>query len=182
VVSVTHQPRPDWRAWFNQRMMYGSSAAPLARRHPGALAPVRLSAWSIATWVLAVGVHPLLGTTISAGSAAALTRKLRDVPDRVAFRLAWRGNLHAGDQIATAVRRAWWPLLGLTAVASKRARVALLMSAIASRHPIRVVDDVAYSVGVWRGVVSERTLGPLLPDVSSWPGRQNPSPSPPRAT
>lgn len=170
--EVHHDPRPDWRSWLRQRIGYGSSAAPLARRHPGALAPIRMSGWSIAAWALAAFGRPVLGTAVGAGSAAALIRKLPDVPPRAAFRLAGAGNLHAGDQIANAVRRVWWPLLAIAALRSRTARRVLLTAALAARHPVRLADDVAYSIGVWRGVVAERTVAPLVPEISSWPGRQ----------
>lgn len=171
--SVTHDPRPTWRAWFEQRIGYGSSAAPLSRRHPGALAPLRMSGWSVATWIAGVLVHPIVGATIAAGSAAAIVRKLHDVPPGAAFLLAWRGNLAAGDQIGRAVRRVWWPIVAIAAVRSRRARLVLLLAAGAARHPIRLVDDFAYSIGVWRGVVHERTAAPLVPEISSWPGRRS---------
>ena len=171
---VTHDPRPSWRTWFVQRVRYGSSAAPLSRRHRDALAPLRMSGWSIATWASGVLVHPFVGATIGAGSAAALARKLHDVPPREAFVLAWRGNLAAGAQIAGAVRRVWWPIVALAALRSPRARRALLLAAIAAWHPVRIVDDVAYSIGVWHGVVRERTAAPLVPEISSWPGRRSP--------
>ena len=173
---VTHDARPTWRAWFAQRVGYGSSAAPLARRHAGALAPLRMSGWSLGAWVSAVFVHPVVGLALGAGSAAALVRKLDDVPPRAAFSLAWRGNLAAGAQIAQAVRRVWWPIVALAALRSRRARVGLLLAAVAARHPVRVADDVAYSIGVWRGVVRERTGAPIVPDISSWPGRRQPTP------
>jgi mycofactocin system glycosyltransferase len=170
--AVHHATRPTWRAWWCQRVAYGSSAAPLAIRHLGALAPLRMSGWSIATWLLGVLGHPVAGTALGVGSAAALVPKLPDVPARAAFRLAAVGNARAGEQIATAVRRAWWPLVALTALRSRSARKVLLASAVAAGHPLRVVDDVAYSVGLWRGVARHRTLGPLTPDITSWPGRR----------
>jgi mycofactocin system glycosyltransferase len=169
---VLHRPRPSWRAWFHQRVTYGSSAAPLARRHPGALAPIRMSGWSVATWVLTMTGRPLLGSAVGTGSAAALIRKLPDVPPRAAFRLAARGNLHAGEQIANAVRRAWWPLVAIAALRSRSARRILLASALAARRPVALLDDVAYSIGVWKGVATERTIGSLVPEISSWPGRR----------
>lgn len=174
--TVTHDPRDTWRAWFHQRIGYGSSAAPLSRRHRGALAPLRMSGWSIGTWVAGVLAHPILGVTIAAGSAAALVRKLDGVPPRAAFLLAWRGNLAAGGQIAAAIRRVWWPIVLVAAIRSRRTRAGLLLAAIAARHPIRLVDDVAYSVGVWHGMVRERTAAPLVPEISSWPGRPSTSP------
>jgi mycofactocin system glycosyltransferase len=179
--EVLHDPRSTWGGWLRQRVGYGSSAAPLARRHRGALAPIRMSGWSVAAWVLAVAGRPVSGMVVGAGSAAALIRKLPDVPPRAAFRLAATGNLHAGDQISNAIRRVWWPLLALAAIRSRTARRALLAAALAARHPLRLADDVAYSVGVWRGMAAERTLAPLMPEISSWPGRQPAAPPAPAA-
>lgn len=175
--EVVHAPRPTWRAWARQRIAYGSSAAPLAARHPGALAPVRASRWSLAVWALAASGHPLLGGALSAATGAALARRLPDLPAATASSLATSGNLRAGAQLATAIRRAWWPVLVIAAARSRRARGVLVAAALAARHPLAVVDDVAYSLGVWRGVVHGRTLAPLLPDLTSWPGRTTPSPS-----
>jgi len=169
---VRHDPRPSWGAWVRQRVLYGSSAAPLARRHPGALAPIRMSGWSVATWALAALERPVAGAAVGLGSAAALVRKLPDVPPKAAFELAARGNLHAGEQIAKAVRRVWWPIVAVAAVRSRAARRVLVGATLASRHPVRLADDVAYSIGVWRGMIAERTLAPLVPDISSWPGRR----------
>jgi mycofactocin glycosyltransferase len=171
LAEVFHAPRPTWRAWVRQRVDYGSSAAPLARRHRGALAPLRISGWSLAAWVLTAIGRPVLGTAVGAGSAAALVAKLPDVPPRAAFALAGLGNWHAGDQIAGAVRRVWWPIVVIAALRSHAARRVLLAALINARHPVRVVDDIAYSVGVWRGAVKERTLAPLAPAITSWPGR-----------
>lgn len=172
---VLHEPRGSWPTWFRQRVGYGSSAAPLSRRHPDALAPLRMSGWSIGAWAAGVLAHPIIGAMFGTGSAAALVRKLDDVPPRAAFGLAWRGNVAAGGQIAAAVRRVWWPIALLAGLRSRRARLVLLLSALAARHPVKLLDDVAYSTGVWRGVIRERTVTPLLPEISSWPGRRSSS-------
>ncbi len=168
---VRHDPRRDWAAWFRQRAAYGSSAAPLSQRHPGALAPLRASAWSVAAWALASARHPLAGAAVAAATSGALVAKLPDVPGSTAFRLAASGTVRAGGQIAQAVRRAWWPLLGIAALRSGTARRALLASAIAARSPIRLADDVAYSIGVWRGMAAEGSVAPITPDLRGWPGR-----------
>jgi hypothetical protein len=78
----------------------------------------------------------------------------------------------AAEEIAKAVRRVWWPIIAVAAVRSRTARRVLLGAALASRHPVRLADDVAYSIGVWRGMAAERTLAPLVPAISSWPGRR----------
>ena len=170
-VEVEHDPRPGWGAWMRQRIGYGSSAAPLARRHPGALAPLRASGWSVGAWALLVLGRPVLAAGVGVGTGAALVRKLPDVPARAAFGLAASGTMRVGEQVATAVRRVWWPLLAVAAIRSRRARCVLVVATLAGGHPLRVADDVAYSVGVWQGVLRERTAAPLVPALVGWPGR-----------
>ncbi len=172
-VEAQHRPRPTWRAWVEQRIDYGSSAAPLSRRHPGRLAPVRMSCWSAGSWGLAVAGHPLAGVIVGAGSAAALVPKLGDVPPRVCLRIAGLGNLHAGRLLADAVRRVWWPIVLVAAIRSRRARLVALASLLPLRHPVDLADDMAYGVGVWKGVWRERTIAPLIPRFTSWPGRRS---------
>ncbi len=172
-VEVTHRPRPDWPAWVRQRIGYGSSAAPLARRHPGALAPVRTNGWSAAAWALVGLGHPGPAAAVVVGSSAALPELLDDVPGDVAVGLALRGNLLAGRNVADAVRRVWWPVLAVAALRSRTARRVLLASLLAGGHPLRALDDVAYSIGVWRGMLRERTVAPLVPEISGWPERRD---------
>jgi mycofactocin system glycosyltransferase len=169
-IVAEHAPRSDWGGWVRQRVGYGSSAAPLARRHRGRLAPLRMNGWSLASWLLAAFGHPLLAGAVGAGSAAALVPKLPDIPGAEAFRLAAEGNVRAGDQIARAIRRAWLPIVALAAVRSRAARTVLVASVLAGRHPLVVADDAAYCAGVWRGMLSERTIDPIVPDIVSWPG------------
>ncbi len=185
--EVHHAPRRDWRAWWRQRQSYGRSAAPLAERHDGALAPVRASGWSVLAWGVGTGVSPVAGLTIGAGTVVALARKLRalDHPWQESLRLAGLGNLFAGRLLATAITRAWWPIAVVLALVSRRARRILLAAAlipplvdwVRDRPPLdpmrataaRIADDVAYGTGVWQGVLSERIVDPLVPDLTSWP-------------
>lgn len=164
---VFHSPRDSWRGWVEQRINYGSSAAPLSRRHHGALAPLHVNRWSFATLLLLVTGHPVLGAATAAGSTAKLTARLVDIPLRAALRLACLGHLNAGRSTASAVRRAWWPILAAVAVRSKTARRILLYSALSANHPLRLVDDLAYSLGVWKGIVAKRTMAPLKPSFRS---------------
>jgi mycofactocin glycosyltransferase len=170
-VEVEHRPRSTWRAWLRQRIDYGSSAAPLARRHPGRLAPVRMSGWSAGSWGLAATGHPFAGVALGAGSAAALVPKLDDVPPAVALRIAGLGNLHAGQLLADAVRRVWWPIVLIAALRSRRARLIAIASLLPLRHPVCLADDMAYGIGVWKGVWTERIIDPLIPRFAAWPGR-----------
>jgi mycofactocin system glycosyltransferase len=184
---VHHRPRPTWRGWLAQRMSYGRSAASLSRRHPGAVAPVAVSGWSAAVWTLVGLGQPLAGVAVGVGTAGALARKLEalDHPVQESMQLAGFGHVFAGRLLATAVTRVWWPLLLPLALVSKRVRRLFLAAAVLPSlvdwmrtrpaiDPVRYIalrllDDAAYGVGVWRGAVEERTIEPLLPDFASWP-------------
>jgi mycofactocin glycosyltransferase len=184
--TVHHRPRSTWSGLFRQRAGYGRSAAPLARRHRGALAPVRMSGWSAAVWALVAVRRPALATLVAGGTAAALARKLRDVPPQEAIRLTALGHLAAGRQLAEAVARVWWPIALLTAWMVPRARPAVLAALVAPAAidaartrtlrplidaPRRLVDNAAYGVGVWQGVLRQREAGPLVPRFTTWPRR-----------
>ncbi len=131
--------------------------------------------------------HPAAGAALAAGSAAALPRKLARmaVPTREALRLAAIGHLGAGRPLADALVRAWWPI-GLPLLAtSRRGRFVLALLALrdlsgwrpgTGLDPVRwwaarVVDDLAYGAGVWRGCVAERSARALLPNLTDWAGR-----------
>lgn len=153
---VYHRTRPTARAWAEQRVRYGTSAAPLAVRHPGSLAPVAVSPWSLIAW-LAVGLgHPGVGVALGAGSTAALARRLKVAnPGSEALRLAGRGNLLAGPQLARGLIRPWWPITLALALRSPRWR-RLAFGAVAAtvgralmqgrhRSPVAGNGDVARS-------------------------------------
>ncbi len=118
-----HEPRPSWAAMGRQRFAYGSSSAPLAARHSGALAPARVSGWTAASWGLVAAGQPLVGLGVAAATTAALTRKLPGLrhPGREAARLAGLGHLYGGRILAAACWRAWWPLTLVAALFSRRA-------------------------------------------------------------
>jgi mycofactocin system glycosyltransferase len=168
-VVVHHRPRPTWTGWAQQRIDYASSSGPLARRHRGALAPARVSPWSLAAWTLVVAGAPATGIALALASAAALITRLPMLPPRFAFWLAMRGHLYAGRQLAAVVRRVWWPLVALAAIRSRAARRVLVAAAIA--HPATLLGDLCASIGIWRGSIAARTLDPLVVRVIAWPGR-----------
>jgi mycofactocin system glycosyltransferase len=171
---VHHRPRGSWRALVAQRVAYGSSAAPLARRHPGALAPVRVSGWSGAAWGLLAAGQPIAALGVAGATTLALVRKLPGVPARESLRLAGLGHLQAGRLLADAGRRAWWPLLLAGSLVSRRVRAitaAVAVPALLSGGIPKLVDDLSYGAGLWKGVAAEREPGPLQPRFTSWPGR-----------
>ena len=174
--------------FLSRRAFYGSTAAPLALRHEGALAPFRVSAWSLAVWALALGRRPVLAQATLAASVAVLARRLTGLvrdPVAVATRIAGGGTARSALPALAGLVRAWSPalLLGLAFRRTRRAcALALLAPALKAwtgvpevMDPLRftalhVADDVAYGAGVWVGCARERTVVPLVPRVA-WRSR-----------
>jgi mycofactocin system glycosyltransferase len=102
---------------------------------------------------------------------------------RLAARLAGGGTLAAGRPIGSALSRTWWPLALPAAIAFPRLRrpvaalvlVPPLLDWADRRPPLdparyvaaRLLDDAAYSLGVWQGCLERRTIRPLLPVLGS---------------
>lgn len=197
---IHHRPRTSLTAFAQRRYAYGTSAGPLAHRHPGQLSPIVLSPWSAAAWAALATTTPMgtaAGVAIALGSGAALPAKLAMTaePRRLALRLASRGHLGAGEQLARSLWRTYLPLTVLAVGASRRARrvaVASLLPYVLDwqrdhrrdlqpdgRMPrtlpyvsLRLLDDGAYCIGVWRGCIAARTTGPLRPRMQNWPGKR----------
>jgi hypothetical protein len=117
---------------------------------------------------------------------------------QLAARLAGGGTLAAARPLGSAISRTWWPVAIPAAVAVRRLRlpVAALILAPplldwADRRPpldparyvaARLLDDAAYSLGVWQGCFARRTVRPLLPVIGArrqpgsraLPGRRQP--------
>ena len=167
-VVVHHEPRSTLAGFARQRIGYGVSAAALHRRHPGRLAPVAFSPWSLAAWAiptLAPGriAAWLGGIAVTVTATARLRRTMPDLPSEIAVDTVWRGTAATGSALARAVRRAWWPLVAIAAVRSRLARRVLMAAVVAARSPALVADDALHGIGVWAGVRRERTIGPLVP-------------------
>jgi mycofactocin system glycosyltransferase len=168
-VTVWHAPRASWLGRLRQHAGYGTSAAPLALRHPRALTPIRVNGWTATAWTGALTGHLLVGGVVAVGSAARLHRHLPGLGRDAAFVLAMRGHVAAGTQIAAAVRRTWWPIVAVGALVSKRCRVIGALSLAVGWRT--AATDVAYGWGVWSGMVRHRTVAPIVPRLVRWPGR-----------
>lgn len=183
-VVVEHPHRISAGAWLGQRIAYGSSAGPLARRHPGRLRHVVVPAWALAPWALVAAGRPRGALLASISCTAVLAARLPDVPGarRQMLALAARSNLRRTQQILDAAWRAYPPLVLSAGLRSRRARrvtgLALTASITADwvqRRPrldplrygaLRTADDLAYATGVWLGCLRARTAGPLIPRVT----------------
>ena len=100
---------------------------------------------------------------------------------RLAARLAGGGTIAAGRPIGSALSRTWWPLAIPAAIVVPRLRRPLAALILvpplldwADRRPpldparyvaARLLDDAAYSLGVWQGCLRRRTIAPLLPVI-----------------
>jgi mycofactocin system glycosyltransferase len=183
---VRHPIRSSWSDWMAQRYRYGTSAAPLARRHGWAVAPAVMSPWTASAWALAAAGQPLLGIAAAAYPIAAVHRQ---VPHGEALRLAGMGHVRGGLALARALRRAWAPAAIVVGVAGGRRTRAVLAAAVAvpgivewfHQRPaldparfaaLQLADDLAYAAGLWAGCVRERSLRALLPDLRSAPRRR----------
>ena len=101
----------------------------------------------------------------------------------LAARLAGGGTIAAARPLGSAMSRTWWPVAIPAALAVRKLRlpVAALILAPplldwAGRRPpldparyvaARLLDDAAYSLGVWQGCLARRTVRPLLPVIGS---------------
>ena len=91
-VRVGHRPRGSLLAALDRRRVYGTSAADLGRRHPGALRHVDVSVWSFGPWLLGIAVHPLLGVAAAVVTAAISPWGMPDLSAKHARRWPCRGT------------------------------------------------------------------------------------------
>lgn len=186
-VAVDHHEPETWRDLLGRRARYGTSAAPLALRHPKALTPLALHPWPALTVGAVLARRPALAALAFGGSVGSMVRLLRahDIPDAgvvramaTAVRQTWLGCGRYGTQFAA-------PLLAALLVPggrrrwSRRAAVASLLlgpplTAWAQRRPeldpvrytaAAIADDIAYGAGVWAGCLARRTTVPVRPAV-----------------
>jgi mycofactocin system glycosyltransferase len=203
-VQVPHREPDSWPALLGRRFRYGTSAAPLARRHPRAMPPLVLPPLPALTVLALLARRPALAGLGFSASVWATSRSLRHagVPtDGVvramgtSTRRTWLGTGRYLTQFAA-------PLLVAAAVGGRRQRgrrqrgrclaAASLMlgpplnSWLARRpalDPVRftlghLADDLAYGAGVWTGAARERTAVPLRPVISRRMVRIDPTASP----
>ena len=182
-VVVEHETRVGFRSWFAQRVGYGRGGAPLAARHPGRLAPVVVSRWSVPALLCLAARRPGWAAACTALTAAGLWTRLPDGPGRAeeSLRLTTQGLGWTVLGLAEAAARPWLPAMLAAATVSRTARrataVALairLARTRSGRAPglppltwagLRLADDLAYGTGVWLGALRDREPGPLLPKV-----------------
>ena len=142
-----HPPvRPDLASWLRQRFDYGSSAAPLAARHPEALAPVSVSAWSAAAWTLAATGFPLTGVAVVAVAAAV--------------------------QLPSRLGRPRAPVAGVPAPGRRR-HLGGVASAVVGRHPHLVARRPGRRRSCRAGPAERCVAAALVPPLVDWFARRS---------
>ncbi len=193
IALVAHDHRTELRKWFARKSFYGGSAAPLTIRHPGKTAPLVISGWMLVVWMLVAlgsGIGYLASVAVAAVTGRRIAKSLASVqtePMEVAV-VAAHGLWSAALQLASAICRHYWPIALLAAVLSQRCRRVVVVAAVldgvfdwASRNGnaeedtkrvglltyilLKRLDDIAYGVGLWSGVVRERHAGALKPQI-----------------
>jgi mycofactocin system glycosyltransferase len=193
IALVAHNHRVQLREWLTRKAFYGASAAPLSVRHPDKAAPLVISGWTLVVWLL-MGIGSSLGYLSSVAIAALAARRIAgtlegvDSAPRDVAAVAARGLGGAALQLASAVCRHYWPVALVAALVSRRCRQVVVVAAVVdgvvdwlSRHSniddntkriglvpylaLKRLDDLAYGAGMWKGMVRERHLGPLKPQI-----------------
>ncbi|HTZ12840.1 MAG TPA: mycofactocin biosynthesis glycosyltransferase MftF [Mycobacterium sp.] len=193
IAQVGHDHRTQLRDWIARKAFYGGSAAPLSVRHPDKIAPLMISGWALAAWILmAIGssFSYLASLVVAALTGRRIAKTLQGADTQISdvLAVAARGLWSAALQLASAICRHYWPVALLAAIVFRPARRVVLVAAVTDgvvdwashrRHadedakPIGVLtylllkrlDDLAYGLGLWYGVVRERNIGPLKPQI-----------------
>jgi len=192
-VEVHHAATGSLAGILHRRFRYGTSAAPLARRHPGALTPLILQPWPTLTMTALLARRPAAAAGSFALSAALLRRRLQAAglparglakPMAVGVVQTWLGTGRWCGQFG-------WPVLaaviarpgGRTARArwGRRLAAASLLAGPPLADGARqggggarllaaagraLADQAAYGAGVYAGCLRERTAAPLRPTVA----------------
>ncbi|SEP44425.1 mycofactocin biosynthesis glycosyltransferase MftF [Amycolatopsis saalfeldensis] len=192
-VRVEHHEPVTWSGLLRRRARYGTSAAPLAKRHPGKVAPLALHPWPTLTVAALLTRHPLIAALAFGGSVGSMARTLRaqDIPTAgvvramaTAVHQTWLGCGRYGTQFAVPLLAALMAPRGW----GRRAAVASLLlgpplTAWAKNRPrldpfrytaAAIADDVAYGAGVWAGCLTHRTTMPVRPALVRRPLRFDP--------
>ncbi|HEX9064136.1 MAG TPA: mycofactocin biosynthesis glycosyltransferase MftF [Streptosporangiaceae bacterium] len=151
-VRIGHHEPATWRGLLSRRFRYGTSAAPLTRRHPGDVPPLVLHPWPALAVAAALGRRPATAAAAYAASVATLGRTLRraGVPRR--------GTARA---MASA---AWQTYLGTGRYATQFAAPAL--AAAIACPGVRGAGRRARNRAAWRRLAAGSLL--LAPPLAAW--------------
>ncbi|MCV6986870.1 mycofactocin biosynthesis glycosyltransferase MftF [Mycobacterium shinjukuense] len=193
VALVAHDHRTELRDWVARKAYYGGSAAPLAVRHPDKIAPLVISGGALMAWVLVsfgTGIGRLASVVFALLTGRRIAKAMRGAETSLwdVCVVVTRGLWSAALQLASALCRHYWPVALVAAMVSRHCRRVVVIAAIVDgvvdwlgrrdatdggAEPIGLltflllkrVDDLAYGIGLWYGVLRERNVGALKPQI-----------------
>jgi mycofactocin system glycosyltransferase len=197
-VRVGHAEPASRPELLRRRFQYGRSAAPLTRRHPGAVAPLVLQPWPTITMAALLARRPTTAAAAFGLSTALLAARLRDNglpaaglagPMANGVRQTWLGTGRWCGQFAApalllalarpggrAARTRWGRRLAAASLLAgpPLADWAAQRDAGGRPGPVRftaraLADQAAYGAGVYAGCLRERIISPVLPAISVKP-------------
>jgi mycofactocin glycosyltransferase len=206
-VQVQHTEPDTWDALLSRRFRYGTSAGPLAVRHPDAIAPLALHPWPTVTVLgMLAGRPEVAGAGFATGVLTmAATLRRNEIPTAGVVPAIARATHQTWLGIGRYVTQFGSPVLAAALVAPggrtparrwlRRAAAASLLLAPpltewAEKRPglsparfvaARIADDVCYGAGVWTGAIRSRTALPVRPVLVGRPVRIEPRPLAARA-
>lgn len=174
---VPHHEPPTWRSLLARRYRYGTSAGPLASRHPGALAPLVLAGMPTATVTALLARRPLVAAVLFGVDVLRTRHALRryGIP---ATRIVLQATRSTAVGMARYASQFAAPALlaGLTDARTRPAAATLLLGppllSWAAKRPeldpvrltlLHLADDICYGAGVLAGSLRARTARPLRP-------------------
>ena len=177
---VRHRPRTSLTAAVRRRYDYGTSAGLLEQRHPGGVRHLAVSRPTALPWLAAL-VHPAAGIATAAATIARAPRSFPSAPPAEARRLAVAAAAQQATGLGRYALRPGLPFTVVALLASRRVRrlapalgVAYLAASVdrlnggpvrdlPARSAAMVLDDLAYSAGVWSSAIRHHTPRVLLP-------------------
>lgn len=181
-----HENREKFGAWFKRKQDYGTSAVPLASRHPDSIAPAVIAPWGVA---FAIALLSQRKWSVPIAGGIVMWRLLHSArqlssagnPEALATRVTASAVGTVSSQVAALMLKHWWPLTVIGCLFSRRIRRATLAVAVTDAlleysrvqpqlDPIRfgaakTLADIAYGSGVWLASIEARTWTALTPRI-----------------
>jgi mycofactocin glycosyltransferase len=182
-VTVAHQEPDSLNRLTRRRRLYGTSAGPLAKRHPDSVRPAQFEPGALAMVLLALGGRPSAAAALAAARGFRVTRRLRarGLPARLGLPATCGPIVGVMLALSSYTTTFASPLL-VVAAADRRGRRAAVLLTLAvptvdfvrrrpQIDPLRwtflcLADDLAYGLGVWQGAIRSRTPEAALPAIS----------------
>jgi mycofactocin system glycosyltransferase len=181
-VQVSHDGPRTLREAMARRMRYGTSASPLAARHPGRLAPLTLRPASALVTLALLGRRRSAAAGLAALEGVGLLTRLRRAGISRSTGARWSAQAMA-EALLSVTRYAATVALPITLAAAWRSRSPRWLGLLAlpalrewslrdtALDPLRwtalaLADDAAYAAGVWSSCIRGRNAAPLMPRLA----------------